>query len=247
MALIGQPAAAVVTPTLRVATFNIHRGRDVHGQFDLARTAGCLTGFQVVGLNEVGGAYSWQEGDQAELLGKQLHAPWLFAPTTRRWWRDDFGNGLLCSAPVDSWRREPLPCTRGKGYRNYVLANLQWGHRTVSLLVTHLDRVQDRAMQLSDVIKVFLALPEPAILMGDLNSEADDPQIARLLSTPGVHDAVAEGLAGEAPRRIDWIFARGLSGVAAGIVDTGASDHPLVWTELAPLAEPEAAERQSAY
>jgi endonuclease/exonuclease/phosphatase family metal-dependent hydrolase len=221
-----------------VGTFNIHRGRNADGDFDLARTAACLQDLQVVGLNEVGGAYWWQEGDQAELLGRQLHLPWLFAPTTRRWWRDDFGNGLLCSLPVGSWRRVLLTCTRGKGYRNYTLAELQWDRRTLSLLVTHLDRVQDRAAQLKTVIEAFLTLPEPALLMGDLNSAADDPQLQRLLSTAGIHDTVAEGLGGDAPRRIDWILARGLRGVAAGVVDTGASDHPLVWAELAPLAEP---------
>src|SRR5688572_7316293 len=98
--LLGPPAVVANRPTLRVGTFNIHSGRDAAGKFDLARTAACLERFDLVALNEVRGAYVWQAGDQAELLGRRLDMPWLFAPTTRRWWRDDFGNGLLCSLPV---------------------------------------------------------------------------------------------------------------------------------------------------
>jgi endonuclease/exonuclease/phosphatase (EEP) superfamily protein YafD len=87
------------------------------------------------------------------------------------------------------------------------------------------------------VIALYLALDEPAILVGDMNSDADDPQIRQLSDTPGVDDPVG-GLLGpeilekDAPRRIDWIFTRGLRCVDAGIRDDGASDHPMIWAEL---------------
>ena len=224
--------AAPASSTLRAATFNIHRGRNAQGQYNLDLTADCLEHFQIVGLNEVGGAYAWQEGNQAELLGRKLGLPWLFAPTTHRWGREDFGNGLLCSYPVRSWRRVPLVGTRGKAHRNYVLAEIELSGRVVHLMVTHLDRVQDRQSQLTTVLKRFLELPEPALVMGDFNTTADDPQLARLLATPGVHDVVAEGLGRPTDRRIDWILARGLRGLSAGLIDRGASDHPLVWAEV---------------
>jgi endonuclease/exonuclease/phosphatase family metal-dependent hydrolase len=92
--------------------------------------------------------------------------------------------------------------------------------------------VQDRAAQLASVIEAFLALPAPAIMMGDLNTLADDPQMARLLARDDVHDAVAEALGRQAPQRIDWILTRGLRGVASGVERNEASDHPLVWAEL---------------
>jgi endonuclease/exonuclease/phosphatase family metal-dependent hydrolase len=236
--LLGKSAALVSKPTLRVGTFNIHSGRNADGDFDLSRTAACLEQFDIVALNEVRGAYSWQAGDQAELLGRRLDMPWLFAPTTRRWWRDDFGNGLLCSLPVDGWQRMPLACTRGKGYRNYLLAEVQCGPRDVRVIVTHLDRAQDRAGQLGAILDYFVALPEPAILLGDLNSTCDDPLLAPVLARADVHDAVAEGLAVETPRRIDWILARGLRGVAAGVEHNGVSDHPFVWAELEFISSP---------
>lgn len=58
-----------------------------------------------------------------------------------------------------------------------------------------------------------------------------------MLQTPGITDPVGRFLGPErierqAPGRIDWIFARGFRCVDAGIVDNGASGHPMVWAEL---------------
>src|SRR5687767_2320943 len=39
--------------SIRVCTFNIHGGRDAEGRLDLDRTAGCLVGWDLIGLNEV--------------------------------------------------------------------------------------------------------------------------------------------------------------------------------------------------
>ena len=230
--LLGQPIAATEGESLRVGAFNIHGGRDAQGNYDLDRTADCLRGLDLVGLNEVHGAFPWQAGDQAELLGRRLDMAWLFAPTTWRWFHDDFGNGIVCSLPVAAWRREPLSGTQWKKYRNTLLVQLPWQDQVVQALVTHIDRVRDREMQLREVFAKFLSLPEPCILMGDLNSTADDPQVKRLLATRGVHDAIAEGMQSILPSRIDWILTRGMHAVDAGIMDTGASDHPFVWAEL---------------
>ncbi len=193
--LHGAVVARTSKPRLRVASFNIHGCRDVHGDFDFERTARALEGYDLIGLNEVHGNWDFQAPDQAELLGQRLEMPWLFAPTTRRWWRDDFGNGILCRLPLAHWRRIPLEGTRKKGHRNRVHAEVELGTSKVHVIVTHIDRVQDRALQLGQVIGVFLSLPEPALLMGDLNTKADDPQLARLLATPEVRDLVGEGVA----------------------------------------------------
>ena len=102
------------------------------------------------------------------------------------------------------------------------------------MLLTHIARSDDhtRQQQLREVIDLYLALPEPAILLGDLNSEAADPEIRRLLAAPGVIDAVGQKLGSGAPPRIDWIFVRGLRVLDAGLRDDGASDHPLAWAEV---------------
>ena len=219
--------------TIRVANFNIHGGRGPDGQLNLARTAAQLTGYDLIGLNEVRGQRWRTSVDQAQLLGEELDLAWLFAPTERRWGRDDFGNGLLAWRADVHWQRIPLPKPSSHTNRNFVWAQLPVGNVTVNVLVTHLERgdTAERHLQLQSLGQLFLSLAGPAILMGDLNSTADDPQLRQLLAAPGVRDALTErGLV--SPQRNDWILVRGLTVLDAGLIDRGASDHPLAWAEL---------------
>jgi endonuclease/exonuclease/phosphatase family metal-dependent hydrolase len=220
--------------TLRVGTFNIHGGRGADGRRDLDRTAQCLAGLDFAALNEVHGPCPWQPLDQAAELGTRLGMAWLFAPNTRTCCCLDSGNGLLSAWPVSFWQGIPLPHRRERGYRNAVLLGLEQGSRTVRVLLTHVTRSDDasRREQLRAVADLFLSLAEPAILLGDLNSPADDPEMRRLLGTAGVADPLGEKLGAAAPPRIDWILARGMRSVDAGLREQGASDHPLAWAEL---------------
>ena len=217
---------------LRVATFNIHSGRDAGGRLDLELTARTLDGFDLAGLNEVRSGFPWGTTDQAELLGRKLGMSWLFAPAERRWWHDSFGNAMLSRCPVRGWERRPLVNTRGKGYRNMVLAEVVFGGRTVSVLATHVDRREDRRAQLEVVARSFLGLRPPAILMGDLNSTEADPVLRELLGASDVIDALAHVTSKDPSERIDWILVRGLAVLDAGVRNLGASDHPCVWAEL---------------
>ncbi len=221
--------------TLRVGTFNIHGGKGVDGVRDLTRIAKTLRGLDFAGLNEVHGAAPFRDDDQAAALGQQLGMPWLYAPTEQRWWCDPFGNGALSNLPVTSWQRIPLARTHGKSYRNAVLVRAEHQGKPVNIVVTHLDRSDDRerAEQLRTVGELFLALESPAILLGDLNTDDTEPALRKLLDAPGVHDPLRDRLGDAAPRRIDWILVRGLETIDAGIVNRGDSDHPHVWAELA--------------
>jgi len=231
------PALPALEPSgefrLRLGTFNIHgcRGRD--GRYDVERVANCLRELDFVGLNEVHGPNAWHARNHAQELGEQLDMAWLFAPTEERWWHDRFGNGLLCRYPVASWQRIPLARVHGKSFRNLLHVRMPVGDRILSLVVTHVDRSDDleRAEQLRIVGDFFLSLAAPAVLMGDMNTEAIEPALARLLATPGVHDPLAD-VQPDPPRRIDWILTRGLTTLDAGLVNDGASDHPHVWAEL---------------
>lgn len=220
------PSNNIVRKTLRVGTFNIHSGVGSDGKLDLARIAAELEGFDLLGLNELRGGWLWAEANQAQLLGEKLKMPFLFAPTERRWGGEHFGNGMLCSLPVKNWLRIPLPSQAKKGLRNMLLATVDFGGRDVRVLITHIDRSIDCQKQLGIVIAMFLSLDEPAVLMGDLNSPADDEQLQALLAREGVHD-VTDGRGG-----IDWIITRGFKTVQAEVRETEASDHPLVWAQL---------------
>jgi endonuclease/exonuclease/phosphatase family metal-dependent hydrolase len=220
--------------TLRVGTFNIHGGKGADGRRDLDRVAECLRGLDFVALNEVHGPQLGQTLDQAAELGQKLGLAWLFAPNVRTWYRFDSGNGLLSALPVEFWQRIPLVRGRERGYRNVVLVGLKHRDRTIHVLLTHLTGGEDRGRQeqLRTVITLFLSLAPPAILMGDLNTDAADPQVRQLLATTGVIDPVGVILGTATPPRIDWIIARGLRPVDAGVREEGASDHPMFWAEL---------------
>jgi endonuclease/exonuclease/phosphatase family metal-dependent hydrolase len=227
------PNQSLARHTLRIAAFNIHSGKGLDGRRDLKRIAAHLQAFDLVGLNEVDHEFPFESTDQAAVLGKELKMASLYAPTERRWWHNHFGNGVLSRRAVTACHAIPLPGTQGRKFRNAVLVDVEFRGRTVHLLVTHVDRVQDNQRQLGAVLDLFLALDEPAILMGDLNATRSDPLLERVLAMPDVHDVVAESLPQPPPDdRIDWILARGLRGVAGEFRRSDASDHPLVWAEV---------------
>ena len=226
LTLSGPAATSRPAGHLRVGTFNIHGGLGIHNQPSLEQIALLLQGLDLVALNEVHGEMG---SNQAAWLGERLGMPWLFAPTERRWWHDHFGNGLLCSLPVEGWQRFALPTEGSGGLRNIVLTQVRVGPRVVSVLATHIDRGQDRQKQLATALRVFGMLKAPCVMMGDLNTAGQDPQIQAVLRQEGVIDAAAATQDGQ---RIDWILVRGLKVVRAQEVKTDASDHPMVWAEL---------------
>lgn len=227
-----QQTSVLDRPSFRIGTFNIHSGKGQDGLTDLDRVAKWLTNFDFVALNEVRGATDYRQ-TQAAVLGKKLNMAALFAATERRWWHGHVGNGLLTKAQLTSWQVIPLVSTDNHKFRNAILTSIRHEDATVRILLTHLDTRRDRAAQLQAVIQLFLALDEPAILMGDLNTTAADPLLHSLLRTPGVTDALQAGISKSLPEsRIDWIITRGLRCLDAGYENTDASDHPVVWTQL---------------
>ena len=212
--------------SLRVGIFNIHGGRGQDKNRDLARTAECLRGLDLVGMNEVLGPKLWWQTDQCQQLGELLGVSWLFAPTDIVLWDGSFGNGLLCRLPVSAWQRIPLPRAGAHTYRNAVFSTIDVGAHTVRVLLTHLDSrdAERRHEQMRMVGELFLSLAPPAILMGDMNTFPGDPQLDLLLARPGVVDAVAAGMAEPPLRRMDWILTAACARSRPACEDHGASD-----------------------
>lgn len=227
------PLVTTASTSFRVGTFNIHGGVGRTGRRDLSRTAAALGEIDLAALNELHGPYFWQTAGQVETLGQTLRRRWLFAPTEERWWHHRFGNAVLSSLPIASWQIVPLRQRQSHSHRNAVLLTARIGTRQLHVVATHLDRNDtDRNVQLRAVADLFLALAEPALLLGDLNCVQGDAEIDRLRSQSGVGDPLAEIMGQNTPPHIDWILTRGLKTVDAGLLDDGASDHPLVWAEL---------------
>jgi endonuclease/exonuclease/phosphatase family metal-dependent hydrolase len=221
--------------TVRLGTYNIHGGKGTDGRRDLSRIADMLRGVDFAGLNEVHGPALYEQEDQAAALGRMLNLESLFTPTEERWWHLKFGNGYLSKLPIDHWQVVPLERKYGKSYRNYVQVKARASNGVaLNIVVAHIDRSDDRERheQLRTVANQFLALQSPAVLMGDLNSDASDDEIVRLLGAPDVVDALGKKYGLKKPRHIDWIFVRGCEVTDAGITGAGPSDHPHVWADV---------------
>jgi endonuclease/exonuclease/phosphatase family metal-dependent hydrolase len=230
--LDGRPATQQAgSRYLLVATFNIDSGQGTDGQVDLARTAKCLQKIDFIGMNEVHGFLWGEPKNQAESLSDILHLPYLYVPVEKRWGEETFGNAVFSDLPITHWQRIVLPSERLKSKRNYLLTDATWHGKTIHFLTTHTDWKSGGEAQFKIVRDVFLSLPTPAILMGDLNTPASSPLIEDLKKTPGVQEAIDTQL-DKIGGRVDWIFLRGLETHNAGKVDIGASDHPAYWASV---------------
>lgn len=225
--LIG-PVRAV--STVRVATYNIHGAKGRDGQRDLSRIAADLQDVDIAALQEVHD--SWQAPRQLERLAEQLNRVALAAPTRQRWFRRHRCNALLASRSVGRWSRTRLPGHPRQRFhhRNLTVARLELP-RPFWVLFTHLNRGEGREAQLDQVMREFVKY-SPAVLMGDFNMERNDPAMLQYLTRGDVIDALGETLDDDDPARIDWILCRGVPPVRGGVIDSGASDHPLYWCEI---------------
>lgn len=220
------------TGKLRAATFNVHRGRGRDGQEDLRRTGSVMTGSDIVAVQELNALRRYGAPDQAQLLAEQLQTGLLRAPTRLRWFGTDRANALLTRYALDHWHREPLLHSTGRKYRNLTTARLHIDGRELWVLFTHLTTRRDRAAQLRAVLSRF-RLYSPALLLGDLNTRRDDPELTAFLREGAATDALGAALGERDDEdRIDWVLARGMQVTGGGVVDEGASDHPYYWVDL---------------
>ena len=107
---------------------------------------------------------------------------------------------------------------------------------TLSVIVTQVDSGYDRDDQLAEVVRRFRALPEPALLMGELNASPDLPIMRGLLADDRVRHATVAMPTATGPRPVDWIVGRGLYVSPPNPCDTGVSDHPAIVVEIKPLS-----------
>lgn len=245
MTVEGQArVSAIAGKRFRVAGFNIRRGKGNDGVRDVRRTAETIRHVKpdVIGLFEVDGRLLGARHNQAADLSDELGFAAVYAPTERRFWHDDFGNALLSRVRFGSVHRIPLVCTQHRKYRNMLLTRFVAGGTQVNFLAVHVDRVKDREQQLRNVFALFHSLKKPAILVGDLNTEENDPLLRELMGRGDSVNALLDCRADWPRGRVDWILTRGLNVVDSGCVNDGVSDHPLMWADLE-LPESGAAER----
>jgi endonuclease/exonuclease/phosphatase family metal-dependent hydrolase len=214
----------------------MHSGVGEDDVYNLNRTIQSVRDTDLCALNEVRGRLRGEPPNQAEELARATGRAWLYLPSERRFWHEDFGNGLITRLAIREWVRTPLPTDPSHGgLRNATILRAEFGGREVQILLTHIDRAKDQAGQIRMVARLFDSLAEPSMLLGDLNADSDNPEVRSLVGRPGVHDCITEG-GGAARGRIDWILARGLKTVVGGQIQNGASDHPLYWVDVSIVA-----------
>ena len=208
-------SAADAVRTFRVATFNIHKGSDRRGRYDLERTIEAIRHLDadLVGVQEVMRNHpDFNCDDQpaliAEGLRRRTRRPWAFVhvkawiTTNRSCLEHGRGNdvateGLAFFAPERIVESSFVRLSEGRVGIAVRLASMP----EVPVIVTHLAANRrnrsDRVREIS-VLLPWTARHGPGILIGDLNAtpEADElgPVMARYRD--GWADAAARGMVG---------------------------------------------------
>ncbi len=234
---------------VRLATFNIQGGCGQDGKLNLEAIAKDLeqVNADIIGLQEVHDSLARPR--QLEWLARRLGMAAVRAPVRWRGFRRHRNNALLTRLPVGAWQRIPLgaslavPLRSGSGkrlLRQLLCAEVRTGSApgsSLKVLVTHLSTAKTdqqaggRPEQLRQVVD-YLLRESPAVLLGDLNTRRDDPQLSALLADGALTDALSENSRKDDHQRIDWILTCGPVVSATGVINSGASDHPLYWCDV---------------
>lgn len=212
--------------TFRLATFNIKHGataRGNRGDPDAVAEACASLQADVLALQEVDhGVPRSGSTDLAAVAAEATGMKVVFAPAMRIG-SGRYGNALLVRGDVMNhevlmlkgprWRRARriarIPA--GPEPRNVILATARVGGHRLSIAATHLDtRETISRTQLRQAVAKLQSLPEPWVLMGDLNRTSDDvlsePLLRPMELVRGPHTFPAPN----PMRSIDHLAVRGL-------------------------------------
>jgi endonuclease/exonuclease/phosphatase family metal-dependent hydrolase len=198
----------------------------------------------VIALQEVDRGVARSRGlDQPRLLGEALAMSHGFAPALQLE-GGDYGCALLVRAGLIGGRplavkALPLPGGTGPGEEARALLSARAGRHRI--FVAHLDLPAEIREQQAEAVLAALGTSRGAVLLGDFNEGRSGRAVRRLLAA-GLHDAWDDCFGEERatapsdrpPERIDLVLlGEGVGPARAGrIVDSDASDHPLVIVDL---------------
>jgi endonuclease/exonuclease/phosphatase family metal-dependent hydrolase len=245
-AVLGLPAGAAESNSLRVLTWNIHIGRGLDRAYDLDRIARIIreADADLVALQEVDrGARRSQGDDQPAELAKRLPGYTPFFASAMPHDGGEYGGCLLSRLPVRTTRLIALPAAAGHEPRVAGLMEVEYRGRPLVFVGTHLDHQSDavRETQLRHLLgELPAAGGSPVILAGDFNADATSKPLRALAegwrvlwtgAAPATHPADAPAIA------IDHIWVRPgtwADGARCTVVpEATASDHRPVLGVLA--------------
>ncbi|MSO78582.1 MAG: hypothetical protein EXQ79_03145 [Acidimicrobiia bacterium] len=235
------------TPSLRIASYNIHGGK-MGGRAGLPPLVDACTplGADILGLQEVDRRQRRSGfADQAAAVARGLGCAHVYGPTRRRIIRGQYGNALIVRGEIIDDEIVRLPGSGTKQQpRVAILARVEVQGITLTVAVTHLQhhpkRLHDLPNEAPDQLRALLeqlsARPGPHVLIGDFNMQ---PPRAEPILTAAGYAVAATGPAypAEQPKiQLDYIAVDGLVIESASVVETGnVSDHrPIIATVRKP-------------
>jgi len=243
---------------MRVASYNIHDGIGLDGEFRLDRIARFIGAMNVdlIGLQEVPRYLRAASGlDSIRALAEATGMYGAFAPSYT-WYGvgpvgsesgkglewPQYGNGLLSRYPIRWVETHPLPYCETRGAyverRGLLEALIAGPEQDFMVMVTHLGLdAYERQQQVEEISARMRAVGRPLIFMGDCNSEpTSDPIVTLTRTLTVVPVEVAPGWtfpAASPDRQLDYIFVRGFV-IQRNLFTraSDASDHLPVLAEL---------------
>jgi len=244
----GKPQAIQPDPTntaIRVMDYNVHNGFNTAGRLDLEALATIIeeNRADVVGLQEISrGWLIWGGVDMLTWLSQRLGMPYVSGPTSDAQW----GNAILSRYPIVRAEALPLPPDDVLLRRGYIVAEIDVGGGTLTLIDTHFThRGRDyaiREIQASELAHAWNGAAA-TVIVGDMNATPDSDamqtlsgaglvNVAAETCAPPVHTAPADNPS----RQIDYIWVSPDMGFSdCEIPHTPASDHlPVIATIALP-------------
>ena len=239
---------------LRVATLNLAHGRkDSFSQFFLSKStihknlddiADVLNKYkpQIVAFQEADSAESF---NHVKYLASQSQYPWRAQVTNVDNGFLTFGTALLSALPLTESIKHtfaPSPPTLSKGF---VLAQIEWpsadknSAQKIDIVSVHLDfsRQSVREQQIKEMVDILSARTNPAIIMGDFNSEwLGEASVIKKLSTKTrfiTYKPETPAYNTYKNKRLDWILiTKELEFTDYRVLPDTLSDHAMVIAEI---------------
>lgn len=225
--------------TYKAITYNIHSGKDSNDVSSINRIIDLLREEQAdfIALQEVDRRrLSSGVQDQISILAEQLRMDYAYSPALQTGIAQ-YGNAILSRYPILA--TGTLPLTGGKEDRVLLWAQVYTEAGSLYITSVHLDTERSSRskhfVEIQQYLETTLA-DAPVLLMGDLNTLYDHPDLMQLqLQSTGKYRAyeIPTFYHTKAGRsiQIDYIFGRGIVEERYYTLKSDASDHlPLVLT-----------------
>lgn len=200
--------------SVRVLSYNIHRGVWTDGRRSLAPVCRLVSRYDIACLNEI-------SRNQARLIGESLGLNWVSSDRSERGDDPHSNNAIFSRFSIEECRLDLLPYYYLIPWRRRILqATLNLDGKPLHVLAAHLSLLPGEVgAHLRCAGEALDGLRGPRILCGDLNAGPGHPELRQIAAS--YQDAWQ--VRGEGPgltfgtrfafRRIDYIFASGHFGI----------------------------------